>query len=115
MVGRAPMGRRAGSLVAARAGWAEGETVGRVRPPALRPARYTCSGARSWSCLGSLGGGDAGRVAGARGVGRAQVAQHVLETLVTQHRALEPGRADVDAQEVEQVVRANGRNLGQGL
>src|SRR5688572_27519817 len=117
------MGRRAGSFVAARAGWAGGRVwasrtgseVGRARPPAVRPARYTCSGARSWSCLRSLGRGRARRLARVRGVGGTEIAQHVLEALVAQHRALEAGRADVDAQQVEQIVRADARDLREWL
>src|SRR5918994_3019006 len=88
---------------------------GRVRPPALRPARYTCSGTRSWSRLGSLCRGDTGRVTRARGIRGAEVAQHVLQALVAQHRALEASRADLDAQEVEQVVRADRRDVCEGL
>src|SRR5687768_3236238 len=111
------MGRQAGSFVAARAVWAgsDGGEVGQARPPAVRPARYTCSGARSLSCLGSLGRGRARRVARVRGVGGSEIAQHVLQTLVAQHRALEPGRTDIDAQEIEQVVRADRRDLREWL
>ena len=34
---------------------------------------------------------------------------------MAEHRALQPGRADVDAEEVEQVVRAERFDLGQRL
>ena len=47
--------------------------------------------------------------------GDAKVAEHVLEAVVAEHRALEAGGADVDAEEVEQVVGADGRDLVDGL
>ena len=46
-----------------------------------------------------------------RGRRDAQVAEHVLEAVVAEHRALEAGRADVDAEQVEQVVRADGGHV----
>ena len=39
----------------------------------------------------------------------------MLEAVVAEHRALEARRADVDAEEVEQVVGADGRDLVDGL
>ena len=48
-------------------------------------------------------------------IGRAELAQDVLEAVVAEHRALEPRRADLDAEQVEQVVRAEARDLGDRL
>ena len=62
------------------------------------------------SCVGSWP-----RAWRSAGVGGAQVAEDVLEAVVAEHRALEAGRADVDAEQVEQVVGADGRDLGQRL
>src|SRR4051794_25940343 len=80
----------------ARAVWAGGRDAGR-----LRPAGDTCSGARSRSCPGALGSGAFRRVGA-----HPEVAEDVLETVVAQHRALEPSGADVDAEQVEQVIGA---------
>src|SRR6476469_3962814 len=80
----------------ARAVWAGGRDARR-----LRPAGDTCSGARSRSCPAPLGSRAFRRLRG-----DPEVTQDVLEAVVAQHRALETGGADVDAEEVEQVVRA---------
>src|SRR4029079_12812314 len=90
-----PVVRRAGSPMAARAVVAGGRAARR-----LRPAGDTCSGARSRSRAGPPGSGTFRR--GIRG--DTEVTKDVLEAVVAQHRALEPSRADVDAEEVEQVV-----------
>src|SRR4029079_5253553 len=90
-----PVVRRAGSPMAARAVVAGGRDARR-----LRPASDTCSGARSRSCAGPPGSGTFPRGVG----GDTEVTEDVLEAVVAQHRALEPCRADVDAEQVEQVV-----------
>ena len=82
--------------------------VAAVGRAGVRPAGDTCSGARSAvmrSASRALGAGVA------RG-GRAEVAEHVLERVVAEHRALQAGRADLDAEQVEQVVGAERRDLG---
>src|SRR5213594_1112571 len=92
-------GRRAGWLFAARA---VGTSVVAAAP--ARPADDTCSDARSRSCAGSLRGRRLG-------LGCAEVAEDVLEAIVAEHRALEPGRADLDAEQVEEVVGAQGGDV----
>ena len=82
-----------------------------ARASRLRPAGDTCSGARS----GGHASASCGRGVAGVGRGRAQVAEDVLEAVVAEHRALQAGRADVDAEQVEQVVGADGRDLGQRL
>src|SRR6185436_5405784 len=90
-----PVVRRAGSPMAARAVVAGGRDARR-----LRPAGDTCSGARSRSRAGPPGSGTF-----RRGINcDTEVTEDVLEAVVAQHRALEPGRADLDAEQVEQVV-----------
>jgi hypothetical protein len=74
--------------------------------PAIRPAADTCSGAPDGSCAG-LGRG--------RGVLCREIGKDVLEAVVTQHRALQAGRADLDAEQVEQIVGAKVRDLGERL
>src|SRR6476660_1267739 len=93
-----PDGRRAGLWPPGRDGlgcW--------VATTPARPAGDTCSGARSWSCLGSRRRGLRRRGPRRRG---AQVAEDVLKALVAEHRALDPRGADLDAEQVEQVVGA---------
>ena len=79
----------------------------------LRPAGDTCSGARSAASCAGLMAGLRGRAGRARR--RAQIGQDVLEAVVAEHRALEAGRADLDAEEVEQVVRADAATSASGL
>src|SRR3954462_12307746 len=110
MVDGAPMIDRLVAGVGARAG---GVGVwfgrGRVRGgrAGVRPAADTCSGARSAesgrSCLDLLGRCVRGR--------DAEVAEHVLEAVVAEHRALEARGTDVDAEQVEQVVGPDRRYL----
>jgi len=45
----------------------------------------------------------------------AEVREHVLEAVVAEHRALEPRGADIDAEQVEQVVGTDRRDLVDGL
>ena len=45
----------------------------------------------------------------------AQVGEDVLEAVVAQHRALEARRADVDPEQVQQVVGTDGGDVGQRL
>src|SRR6478672_9934064 len=74
-----------------------------------RPAGDTCSSARGASSCVRLG------LRGGRRVGGAGLGQRLLERVVAEHRALEPSRADVDAEEVEEVVGAEGLDVGDGL
>src|SRR6476469_9264868 len=97
-----PVVRRAGSPMAARAVVAGGRDARR-----LRPAGDTCSGARSRSCAGPLGSGTFRRSIR----GDTKIPEDVLEAVVAQHRALEPGRADVDAEQVQQVVGTERRDV----
>jgi len=69
----------------------------------VRPAADTCSGARSGPCARSR--------AGLHGLGGTEVTEDVLEAVVAQHRALETGRADLDAEQVEEIVGPDGRHL----
>ena len=91
-----------------------GTVVGRVGAGRrrLRPAGDTCSGARS---VVGHAPASAGLGATFGRIGDAELGQHVLKAVVAQHRALEPGRADLDAEQVEQVVGAEGLDLGERL
>src|SRR3954471_1360757 len=77
--------------------WVEGGVSRRA------PAGDTCSG-RS---RGSLRSGPLAPLA--------ELADGVLEGLVAQHRALEPSGADVDPEQLEQVVGAEGADLVERL
>src|SRR6185436_12750292 len=72
-----------------------------------RPAGDTCSSAR--------GRPSCGRAFGFRARARPSLGQRLLERVVAEHRALQAGRADVDAEEVEEVVGAEGLDVGDGL
>ena len=69
-----------------------------------RPAGDTCSSARGRRHAFASAFGRSSRGAG--------LGQRLLERLVAEHRALQPGRADVDPEEVEQVVGAEGLDVG---
>src|SRR6478609_4572264 len=98
MAGWAPVFDRLAGVAARAVRGVCGGSAGSGRA-GVRPAPDTCSGARSGSCVGSGGRRDS------------QVAEHVLEAVVAEHRALEAGRANVDAEQVEQVVRADGGHV----
>src|SRR6476659_10201310 len=107
MAGWAPVFDRLAFDAPGRRGWIdEGAVVSRERA-GVRPATDTCSGARSGRWVGSCAGS---RVRFGRRR-EAQVAEDVLQTVVAEHRALEARRADIDAQQVEQVVSADGGDL----
>ena len=99
-------GRRAGTLVAARA-------VGGGRAAEVRPAAQAGSRHLQRRSIRVMPARPSGAAAVRRG--GAEVAEDVLEAVVAEHRALEAGRADVDAEQVEQVVGADGRDLGERL
>jgi hypothetical protein len=47
--------------------------------------------------------------------GRVSLGQRLLERVVAEHRALQAGRADVDAEEVEEVVARKASTSATGL
>src|SRR5262245_25244038 len=73
------------------------------RRAGVRPAADTCIDPRAGSCA---------RLRGSR---RSEVGQDVLQAVVAEHRALETGRADLDAEQVEDVVGADGRHIAEWL
>src|SRR6185312_3080650 len=73
----------------------------------VRPARYTCSGP---SASGLLDRG--GREGGCRS---AELVEGVAQRLVAEHRALEAGGTDLDAEQVQQVVGSEGLDVGERL
>src|SRR4051794_36050946 len=87
-----------------------GGVVGWLRIAPARPAGDTCSGARS---------GSRGRLLALR-LGRrrrrcSEVPEDVLERVMAEHRALEPGGTDLDPEKVEEVVRTDGGDLADRL
>src|SRR3954462_8696688 len=70
--------------------------------PAVRPAGDTCSG-RGFESSGCPGSASA------------EVLEHVLQRIVAEHPALETSRTDLDAEQVEEVVRADTGDIGKWL
>ena len=99
--------RRGGSSDAARSG-----RDGRCAP-AVRPAADTCSGPCAIAVRGSCGPGRGAR--SARGRRRRAGAERALHRLERQQRALHARRADLDAEELEDVARRHRRGRIDGL
>src|SRR5207237_2270055 len=64
-----------------------------------------------WSSAESVGGLSGGLV----GAGGLDLIERVAKRLVAEHRALEPRRADLDTEEIEEIVGAECLDVGQRL
>src|SRR5437868_11311299 len=102
--------------------WRPAGRVGSGAEPAVMPAGDTRSSARSGSCGPDAVGRrrlrrrSVGRPGVRRGGGGAiGLAECLLERLVAEHCALQPGGADLDAEEVEEIVRPERLHVGDWL
>src|SRR5882672_4488599 len=95
--------RATGCRRVARQGGEMGRVGGNSGDLPAKPADDTRSSPR-----GRLSCRSAFLLGAARGVG---LGERLLQRLVAEHRALQAGRADVDPEEVEEVVGAEGRDI----